>query len=159
MAFEQVTVRCRNGQEYGPVSMLELQQWHRDGRIPLDAVLVDSLTSETRPASSFPMLAVPPPPSMVTATSATPPTSTDHLIPIKNSNALIAYYCAVFGLVCGILLGPVALVLGIKGFRAAKTLGVGRTHALVGIIAGSIETVVGIIVTILLVIGIVLSHK
>src|SRR3954447_21804778 len=44
------------------------------------------------------------------------------IIPYKNPQALIAYYLGVFGLIPGIgaLLGPAALVLGIRGLRYVK---------------------------------------
>lgn len=143
MAFEQVLLRTADGQEYGPITMPELLRWHQEGRVPADAALVDCATQEVRPVSAFPALAISPPPTGQGINTSVP-SSTDHLIPTKNPKALIAYYCGVFGLVCCIPLGPVALGFGIISLRDAKTIGVGRTHALVGIILGSLETLVGL---------------
>ena len=67
------------------------------------------------------------------------------LIPYKNGLALGAYYCGVFGLIpiLGIILAPIALVLGILGLRYSrrnpKARGAG--HAITGIILGSLSTV------------------
>jgi hypothetical protein len=67
------------------------------------------------------------------------------LIPYKNGLALGAYYCGVFGLIpiLGIILAPIAIVLGILGLRYSrrnpKARGAG--HAITGIILGSLSTV------------------
>jgi hypothetical protein len=66
------------------------------------------------------------------------------LIPYKNGLALAAYYCGVFSLipVLGLLLGPVALILGIMGVRYAQknTRARGTGHAIAGIVLGSLST-------------------
>lgn len=67
----------------------------------------------------------------------------------KESQALIAYDCAIFGLipcVCSVL-GPVALVLGILSRSAIRNNPMlpGKAHAWVGIILGGIETLLGVI--------------
>lgn len=65
------------------------------------------------------------------------------LIPYKNSMALTAYYCGVFGLIpiLGFILGPIALIFGIIGLRKVnenpEVKGTG--HAITGIILGSLE--------------------
>jgi len=64
------------------------------------------------------------------------------LIPYRNPNALISYYCGVFALIpcVGLILGPVALVLGFLGLSYNKkhpTAG-GVAHAIVGIVLGSL---------------------
>jgi hypothetical protein len=78
------------------------------------------------------------------------------LIPYKNGLALGAYYCGVFGLVpiLGMILGPIALVLGILGLRYSrrnpKARGAG--HAITGIILGGLSTVahIGLVIAIAL---------
>jgi hypothetical protein len=64
----------------------------------------------------------------------------DRLIPSGNPQALAAYYIGLFAFIpfAGLLLGVVALVLGIKGLLSARSdPGVhGTTHAWVGIICG-----------------------
>jgi len=67
------------------------------------------------------------------------------LIPYRNPNALISYYCGVFALIpcVGLILGPVALVLGFLGLSYNKkhpTAG-GVAHAIVGIVLGSLVLV------------------
>ena len=157
MPFEQVMLRLPNGQEYGPATMTDLTQWREQGRLPTDAVLVDMQSGEIRPVSDFSVLMLPPPPppspSMKLAMPGAP-TAMDHMIPVKNPKALIAYYLGVFSIACGPLLGPAALILGILGLRDAKQLNVGRTHALVGIIAGSITALLGIVAIIAFVLSV-----
>jgi len=68
------------------------------------------------------------------------------IIPYKNAKALIAYYLGVFGLIpcVGSLLGPAALVLGILGLRhvQAYPTAKGTGHAITGIVLGSIEILI-----------------
>jgi len=156
MAFEQVMLRTTDGQEFGPASMDDIIQWHRQGRVPADASLLDTATNEIRPVADFPALAISPPPTVTSAPIKSAPSATDHLIPVKNPKALAAYYCGVFGIPCFIPLGPVALIFGILGYRDAKTFGVGRTHALVGIILGGLETLAILILAITIAYGV--SH-
>jgi predicted Zn finger-like uncharacterized protein len=66
------------------------------------------------------------------------------LIPYRNGRALAAYYCGVFSFIpcLGLILGPIALVLGILGLRFVKAhpSAKGTGHAIAGIICGSITT-------------------
>jgi hypothetical protein len=76
------------------------------------------------------------------------------LIPYRNPQALIAYYCGVFALIpcAGLLLGPVAIVLGMLGLNYKKkhpTAG-GAGHAITGIVLGTL-TVLGHLAVFLLV--------
>jgi len=148
MAFEQVILRTADGKEYGPVPLWTMRQWQQEGRVPADAVLIDAATWETRPAAVvLAGPAMPPPAGNVPTANA--PSATDHLIPTKNPRALMAYYMGVFGIIpCIAFIGIPALILGIMGLRDAVMLGVGKTHAIVGIVLGSLETlaiVIGII--------------
>jgi len=148
MAFENVMVRTSDGNQFGPASMPQVVQWYGEGRVPPDAVLIDVATGEERPLSAFPQLAVWPPPSV--GGQAQPPlpppiSATDRLIPTKNPKALAAYYCGVFAIACGVVLGPIAIVLGVMGIRESKTLQVGKTHAIVGIVGGTIATLLWLV--------------
>jgi uncharacterized protein YqgC (DUF456 family) len=62
------------------------------------------------------------------------------IIPTRNPAALSAYYLGIFSLVpfFGALLGPLALVLGVQGLKAApKVPGqVGKVHARIGLVLG-----------------------
>jgi hypothetical protein len=72
-----------------------------------------------------------------------PPSVTDKLIPTSNPRALLAYYLGIFGLVPGfcLFLSPAAIVYGVIGLKAVKSnpqIG-GKSHALAGIILGTIS--------------------
>jgi hypothetical protein len=62
------------------------------------------------------------------------------VIPYRNPAALIAYYCSVFSLVpcLALLLGPIALILGIVGLRVVSRnpSARGTVHAWIGIVLG-----------------------
>lgn len=66
--------------------------------------------------------------------------ATGGLIPYKNGKALAAYYCGVFSLIpfAGVLLGPIAVILGVLGLmhkkKYPKSRGTG--HAIAGIVLG-----------------------
>jgi hypothetical protein len=66
------------------------------------------------------------------------------LIPYKNGKALVAYYCGVFSLIpcAGLILGPIALIFGILGYRYAKAYPTakGLGHAIAGIVLGGLTT-------------------
>jgi len=78
------------------------------------------------------------------STPATGGDATGGLIPYKNSNALIAYYIGLFSLlpIIGLPMGIAAIVLGVKGLRAANENPIikGKAHAWVGIICGAFWT-------------------
>ena len=65
------------------------------------------------------------------------------VVPYRNGPALAAYYCGVFGLIpiVGLLLGPIAFILGIIGFVKARKNpeARGTGHAIAGIILGIID--------------------
>ena len=76
------------------------------------------------------------------------------LIPYKNTRALAAYYCGVFGLIpgIGVILGPIALILGILGLRYASEhrKAKGSGHAWAGIILGVLGPLATVAVIILI---------
>jgi hypothetical protein len=53
MAFARIILRTADGAEYGPITREVLSQWSAEGRVPLDATLVDVETGETRPVSAL----------------------------------------------------------------------------------------------------------
>jgi hypothetical protein len=67
-----------------------------------------------------------------------------YVVPYKNGMALGAYYCGVFSIIPGLgnVLGPIAFILGILGWNYAKKhpTAHGTGHAIFGIIAGLITT-------------------
>jgi hypothetical protein len=76
------------------------------------------------------------------------------LIPYKNSQALAAYYCGVFGLIpcLGLPVAVAAVVLGILGLKFAKQHPEtkGKAHAWAGIILGGL-VLIGTVVVILMI--------
>ena len=72
--------------------------------------------------------------------------ATGGIIPYKNPQALIAYYCGVFNLIpcAGLIVGPVAIFLGVSGLRNSRKnpLVRGQVHAWIGIGLGSLVIVV-----------------
>ena len=90
--------------------------------------------------------------------------ATGGVIPYKNPPALIAYYCGLFSLAACIpipfLFLPLpiaALWLGIKGLKKANAEphARGRVHAWIGIVGGTVCGLLGIVMTIVGIIGII----
>ncbi|MGH7200611.1 MAG: DUF4190 domain-containing protein [Planctomycetaceae bacterium] len=78
--------------------------------------------------------------------------ATGGLIPYKNGAALAAYYLGIFSLipVVGILLGIPAVILGIVGLKRARENPhvKGGVHAWVGIVMGSLMTLLWLAVAV-----------
>ena len=80
--------------------------------------------------------------------------ATGGLIPYKNAKALASYYCGVFALIpcVGLILGPIAVVLGFLGLAHANKLpeSKGKAQAIVGIVLGGLVTLahLGVIIAI-----------
>ena len=87
--------------------------------------------------------------------AATGPSGVEVLIPYKNAAALTAYYLGIFSIVCGLLLGIPALILGIMGLRNARLHpeARGKVHAWIGIVLGGLMTVVSVVVIVAAVVG------
>jgi len=70
--------------------------------------------------------------------------ATGGLIPYKNPSALISYYIGILSLipVLGLVLGPTAIILGVKGlqYRNAHPKARGTAHAIIGIVLGTLAT-------------------
>jgi len=83
--------------------------------------------------------------------------ATGGIIPYKNPPALIAYYTGVFALFpcLALILGPIAVVLGIIGFsRYLKTpIIAGAVHAWIGIILGGGSFLLNLVILILVIIA------
>jgi hypothetical protein len=71
------------------------------------------------------------------------------LLPYKNFRALAAYYCGIFTLVPagGLVIGPVAVVLGILGYRYGQLhpTAKGTGHAVAGIVFGIIGFIINVV--------------
>jgi hypothetical protein len=158
-------VRLSDGREFGPADADVLQQWAREGRVPVDASIVSS-SGEVIPAPAHPMLApilgAPP----VARPHIAPPAGdggVSTLIPYKNPPALIGYYTSIASLIpgLGLLLGPVAIVLGIVGFRAYRREPnlKGAAHAWVAIILGALTSFFYWAMALLVVIGLMAGSR
>ena len=83
--------------------------------------------------------------------------ATGGLIPYKNAKALASYYCGVFSLIpcVGLILGPIAVVLGFLGLAHANKLpeSKGKAHAIVGIVLGALAALYNWIFAIRILIG------
>jgi len=163
----QFNLRLPSNQQFGPASMTLIEQWAREGRVPVEALLVPTDGSPVQSVLAEPrlrvllqgMLAHAPAPIAAGNEQAQsfPPTSPGPvqpvinsggmsvMIPYNNKPALIGYYLAVAALIpgLGVLLGPVAIGLGIAGLRKRLRQPEvhGLAHAWVAIILGAICTI------------------
>ena len=148
---QQYKIKGTDGNEYGPVSTEELQQWIAQNRCTRETLVQVDESGEWVPMVTLP--------DFQSAFSApTPPASTPKgdggvstMIPYKNTSALIAYYLGVFCILCPPILSIPALVLGIKGLRNVnKNPEVkGTAHAWIGIVSGSFFLILSIVVGVL----------
>lgn len=153
-------VRMPTGESYGPADEATLLEWARQGRVPADAMLIsENGDVPPMPVTRHPRLA-----QIVGAPPTVPGTlkamdegdATGGLIPYKNPAALIGYYTSIVSLVpvLALLLGPVAIVLGILGLKAKKQNPRvrGTAHCIVAIVLGGLTTLgnAGVLVALLL---------
>lgn len=136
---ETYRVKMSDGQLYGPITLDEIVQWAREGRIPRDGLLISKEGGEIKSVFAEPRLASilssPPTSPAIPVPSLATPTSKSFLFPTGNQYALIGYYLSVAGFLFP-LLCPVSLGLGVLGvFRAIKyPKAKGLAHAIVAII-------------------------
>ena len=148
---QQYKIKGTDGNEYGPVSTEELQQWIAQNRCTRETLVQVDESGEWVPMVTLP--------DFQSAFSApTPPASTPKgdagvstMIPYKNTSALIAYYLGVFCILCPPILSIPALVLGIKGLRkvSENPEAKGIAHAWIGIVSGSFFLILSIVVGVL----------
>ena len=74
-----------------------------------------------------------------------------YLIP-NNNYALVSYYVGLFSALFGIVLGPTAIVTGIKGIRYSKAHpeAHGRNHAVAGIVLGTLGLLIWLFAAVLI---------
>lgn len=118
---EQYTVELLDGQTFGPADATLLRQWATEARVPPVATIRSSDGSVCRAIDCEPIKDI-----MVRIAAAPPATAaaTDDpavsvIIPYKNQPALIGYYTSIASLICvlGLVAGPAAVVLGVKGLQ------------------------------------------
>lgn len=139
-------VRLSDDRVFGPADAALLARWAAEGRVPPDAMLEPSGGGPSIRAADFPAIrgALNAPPTVAGPLMSPPmtdgPMST--LIPYRNGAALAAYYTGVFSLIpiLALLLGPIAIVLGVMGLKYAgkHPQAHGRVHAVVGIVLGTL---------------------
>jgi hypothetical protein len=139
-------VRLSNGTEFGPASLDLIAQWAREGRVPLDALLVSVEGGAIQSVLSVQSLKMilQAPPTVSTGVRMPPDDGVvTGMIPYKNPPALIGYYFGIFSLIpfLGALLGIVAIVLGVAGLIKRKNNPKvrGAVHAWVAIVLGAIS--------------------
>jgi hypothetical protein len=97
------------------------------------------------------------------AGSITTGDATGGIIPYKNPAALIAYYCGIFSIfpILGLLCGIPGIVLGIIGLRQRRANPIikGSIHAWIGIVMGSLTTLLWGGLLLLMVIAIAASPR
>ncbi len=141
-------VRLPDGREFGPADLELISQWAREGRIPMDAMLVRAADNSITPVTSVPAIQaiLQAPPTISTGMRHPDIGPGPAMIPTRNPAALVGYYVSVFSLIpfLGILLGIVAVILGVIGMvkRSRNPDIRGLAHAWVAIILGTITTLV-----------------
>jgi hypothetical protein len=140
-------VRLPDGRTYGPAGMDLLQQWAREGRLTGDAVLIPgdgsgecmvAAMESLRPHVLAPptvFMGLPPPPD---------DSGLSTIIPYRNVPALTGYYIGIAALIpfVGLLAGPLALGLGVSGYRRSRNVAhaKGAVHAWIAIVRGALTT-------------------
>jgi len=141
-------VRLSDGSVFGPADLDTIVQWAREGRVPRDALLVPDDGGEPTSVFAEPRIAaiLATPPVMPPAAPASD--SYSGIIPYKNPAALTGYYLGLFSClpVLGVILGPAAIVLGVRGLRrqSREPALKGSAHAWIAIICGIIGLLIGL---------------
>ena len=151
-----------DGKQYGPYSAEQMRQYMGQNRLTGKSQ-VSADGGPWQPAGSYPELTVgdtsAPASGSVTQQNRPVASALDAIIP-TNPLAAFSCYIGIFSILCcggGVLLGPIAIVLGILGLKKwkAQESSYGATTSKiriwVGIITGSIGFIVGVIFIILLV--------
>jgi len=149
-------VKLSDGRQFGPANMAMLIKWAKEGRIPQDAMLVpddgrEPFAAVEEAAIKIHILA---PPTVASGIVPNKDEEGPALVPYKNPAALVGYYIGVCSCIpfIGILLGPAAIILGIKGLLTVKKhpLKKGTAHAWMSISFGIVGIVVSILVSLVL---------
>lgn len=158
-------VRLRDGSEFGPADIDTIVQWAHENRIPRDALLVPDSGGEPCSVLAVPrlaaILAAPP-----TAPRTAPPATDEPLsglIPYRNPAALTGYYLGIFSCfpVIGLVLGPLAIVLGVRGLRRLRREPdrKGTVHAWIAICTGMLGTLFGILFALIMIPPLIAAYR
>lgn len=145
MDYPTFKIRLSDGREFGPAPHEMIVQWAREGRVPMDALIINAATGEVRSVLADPALQpiLQAPPTVSTGLrSPELDAGGSVMIPTKNPAALTGYYLSVFSIIAGPLLGIPAVVLGVIGLvkRSRNPKIHGLAHAWVAIILGGLTT-------------------
>lgn len=141
-----------HGQKQGPMSREMLLTMMRAQQVAVDSLVWTPGMSQWQPATAFPEFAA----ALGVALRVLPnqgamgdDDTVSTIIPHRNSAALIGYYIAIAGLipVLGLILGPIAVFMGVKGerLRRANPSAHGSVHAWIAIVLGGMVTVLNLI--------------
>ncbi len=153
-------------QKHGPVDEAKIREWIAEGRANAQSKACKVGESQWRQLLEFTEFAS----EFKASAPVAPPLAAPHqeqgdatggIIPYKNKHALIGYYMSVGGLimmcipVIGLIYTISVVVLGVKGLKNAKANPQvkGQVHSWIAIIGGSLETLVSLIWSALLIIG------
>lgn len=134
------------GGSFGPATIEVIAQWAREGRVPREAQIVGANGSSVLAGEHPRLLSIVNAPPTVSGVVARPVEAEDGgvslIIPYKNGAALAGYYVSIGSLIpiVGLVLGPVAIILGVLGIRArTRNPAVhGLVHAWIAIVLGSL---------------------
>lgn len=147
-----VVMSLPDGRQFEGASIDEIVAWARDGRVPADAVITEQGRAPIV-ASRHPALAA------IATGNAGESEAVAAIIPYRNAPALIGYYISVGSLIpfVGLLAGPVAIALGIVGFRKVRREPRvrGTAHAVVAIVLGGLTSLLNWGVVVLMIVSII----
>jgi hypothetical protein len=156
------TVELIDGRSFGPADAATLRTWATEGRIPPVANIRGSDGSTVRAIDCEPIRDVmnrvaSAPPMGAGALPSPQDNSASVIIPYKNVSALVGYYTSIGSLIpiVGLIAGPVAIWLGVKGLKAVKAdpRVHGTAHSWVAIILGSLTSLAYWGIALMVVIG------
>lgn len=145
----QYTVELIDGRSFGPADAATLRAWATEGRIPPVANVRGSDGAACRAIDCEPIRDVmnrvaAAPPMGAGALQSHQDSSASVIIPYKNVAALVGYYTSIGALipVVGLIAGPVAVWLGVKGLKAVKAdpRVHGTVHSWVAIVLGGLAS-------------------
>jgi hypothetical protein len=149
MSAPFAVVTLPDGRQFSAASADVLTRWAKEGRIPADAIITHAdqppIVAARHPAllGMIPGAAPPVQPGPVAA----PPqdTAVSVIIPYRNGPALAGYYVSIASLIpgFGLILGPVAIWLGIAGLKKVRRepQAHGTAHAIIAIVLGALTTI------------------
>jgi len=165
--LSRYTVELLDGRTFGPADDATLREWATQGRIPPVATVRTEGGATCRAIDCEPirdiMSRVATAPPMGAGALGTPDSGASVIIPYKNTSALVGYYVSIAALIpiVGLVAGPVAVVLGVKGLKAVKAdpRVHGTAHAWVAIVLGGLASLLYWGIVLIMVIAAIASTR